>query len=72
MPTRQSLIRQTEGGGNMKKIYVSPELSLSEASDVVATSAYVETEKIGFPTAANASGENSTISSVGNLDLFEI
>ena len=56
----------------MKKIYVSPELSLSEASDVVATSAYVETEKIGFPTAANTSGEGSTISSVGNLDLYEI
>ena len=56
----------------MKRIYISPAVDLTEASDVVATSAYVETEKIGFPTAANARGENSTISSVGNLDLFEI
>ena len=56
----------------MKRIYISPAVDLTEASDVVATSAYVETERFGFPTAANTSGETSAISSVGNLDLFEI
>ena len=55
----------------MKRIYTSPVVGLAEAADVVATSAYVETEKIGFPTVANTDTENSTISSVGNLDLFE-
>ena len=56
----------------MKRIYISPAVDITEASDVVATSAYVETEKIGFPTAASTSDESSAISSVGNLDLFEI
>ena len=56
----------------MKRIYTSPAVDLTEAADVVATSAYVETEKIGFPTEASTSGENSAISSVGDLDLFEI
>lgn len=55
----------------MKRIYTSPALDLTAAADVVATSAYVETEKIGFPTVANTDTENFTISSVGNLDLFE-
>lgn len=39
----------------MKKNYISPELSVSEAVDVVSTSAYVETEKIGFTSTAPAS-----------------
>ena len=53
----------------MKKTYVSPELVLNEAMDVISTSAYVETERVDFPL---SSGESPAGMGSANDDLFEI